>query len=351
MNNSEMKKMLIRASIFTGACLFVMLQRSATKHIMISDAAEITVDINENQSSYELLIDNNVSKGQSGKLIIPMPKNVDSDDIILEDKYIDHEFKIHINSGDEDFYRDAKILTDLGIVKEAECISENEHGDICLDFKLDGLYANESSLTESRNIEVRFFRPYEEYDKIVVVDPDYEGSFSDEAFSATASNDLSLDVALELKKVAEKDEENKIKIYFTRLDKSDAGIERKQQLIEETRPDLVVGLGMETVDGPDNSGVTTRYNESFFLRRLSNADFASILEKECVASTMTNAGGVIAADESDSLLMESIVPSARVITGYPAGSENKKAIYSEEYQNKLASGIYQGIKDAFEVME
>ena len=232
MNNSGMKKTFIQASVFTGVCMILMLQRAATKHILITDAAGQEIDRSFSEESYNLLIDRNVSGSQTGKLTIPLPQSVSSDDIILEDRYIDHELLIYIDGREEGFYLDNSVITDLDIIENAVCISENDSGSVCLDFKLDELYANESSLTESSTIEVTFLKPYDKYDNIVVIDPvssEYIGEGDNPA--DPYAKDITLDVALLLKGEAEKADDRNTKFYFTRLSGASASEDKRRDLI------------------------------------------------------------------------------------------------------------------------
>ena len=136
-----MKKVAIKASVFSVVAITLMLHRAATKHIMITDAAGSHIDRGNSENAYNILIDRNVSATDSGKLIIPLSKTVSSDDIILEDNYIDQELKIYIDSREEGFYLDNAVLSDLDILQSAVCYEENDTGSVCLNFRLNGFYA------------------------------------------------------------------------------------------------------------------------------------------------------------------------------------------------------------------
>ena len=49
--------------------------------------------------------------------------------------------------------------------------------------------------------------------------------------------------------------------------------------------------------------------------------------------------------------MTSQVPSAKLIIEVPGEESGQKKIQDKTYKTKLASGIYQGISDAFEEMQ
>ena len=144
MTNKEMKKVAIKASVFAIVSISLMLYRSATKHIMITDAAGVQLERGSSENAYTLLVDKNVPQGKSDVLIIPLPKSVSSDNIVLEDSYMDHQLRIYIDSREEGFYKDNAIVTDLDIIEDAVCVAQNDTGSVCLDFDLDNLYANES---------------------------------------------------------------------------------------------------------------------------------------------------------------------------------------------------------------
>ena len=344
MDNAAMKKIAIKAAVFGVISITVMLQRSATKHIMITDASGVTIDRGTAKDAYKILVDRNVGAGQKGKLTIPLAKSVSSDDIVLEDGYMDHELRIHIDSREEGFYLDNAVVTDLDIFESAICYKENDTGSVCLDFKLDDFYVNESSLTESNTIEIEFDRPSHKYDKIVLVNP--VGGITDETGTAIPSDDdAALDVAMALKSISEKDGNNNIKFFFTRTTDIASAEQKSIDAIKESEAGLVVEIG--TVKEPTEEGVVARYNDIFFTRGLNNASFADKLERNCAKKTGAKAIGVFSATKDDVFLMGSTVPSARI----EVGSEGSKVLESSGYKKKAAEGIYDAILEAFKEME
>nr|WP_297763249.1 N-acetylmuramoyl-L-alanine amidase [uncultured Butyrivibrio sp.] len=345
MNNAGMKKFFYQASVFTGVCMIMMLQRAATKHILITDAAGKEIDRSFSEESFNLLISSEVSNGQSGKLTIPLPKSVSSDDIILEDRYIDHELLIYIDGREEGFYLDNAVLTDLDIIESAVCISENDSGSVCLDFKLDGLYANESSLTESSTIEVSFFKPYDKYDNIVVVDPVAPDTVLERDYADPLEKDIALDVALLLKGEAEKADNRSTKFYYTRLSSGEVSPERVRELIDETEADLVLRIGTESYENHQD-GVRSYYNGEFFLRGFNNAEFAGLMAASCASKAGADVVGVY--ETNDDILSYSQVPSARVSVGSLGGTQDQERLSDKSYKHKLAEGLYQGIMQGIE---
>ncbi len=350
MTNEEMRKVALKASVFALVSITLMLLRSATKHIMITDAAGIQIDRGETDNAYNLLVDGQMPNGKENTLIIPLSKSVSSDNIILEDGYVDHELRIYLDSREEGFYLDTPVLTDLDIITDAVCFSGGEAGSICLQFTTDDIYANESTLTESNTIEVRFFEPSDKYEHIVAVDVAAGGNDGGVSNGALSEKNITLETALLLKEIADKDRESGIKLYFTRLSDKDVNIEKRQALIEDCGADLFVQLSVSESEDSNDNGIACFYNDRFFLRDLSNAGFADIMERGCASATGAQALGVFPS-EDDLLLQGSKVASARVSLGYITGSGDCSKLSDSEYQQKLAEGVYNSILKAFEVTE
>jgi N-acetylmuramoyl-L-alanine amidase len=351
MTNQEMKKVLVKASIFAVISISLMLYRSATKHIMITDAAGTVLDRGSEDDSYKLLVNDQVPKGKENTLIIPLPKSVSSDDILLEDRYVDHELCIHVDSRDEGFYLDNAVFTDLGIIESATCIKENDTGDVRLSFKLDGLYANESSLTDNSTIEVKFFKPSEKYDHIVVIDPVGGGIESGVITDQLVEKNVTLDVATALKATTDREINDNTRYYYTRLGDYQVSPEKRAALIRDSEADLYIQISAEQQDDNVLNGITTYYNDRFFLRGFNNGHFADIIERNVVSKTLTEANGVFPAPEGDDMLMASQIPSARICIGNLSGDLDSGRLADPTYARKVSEGIYQAVLQSFEEME
>ena len=336
MTNKEMKKTAIQASVFAAVSIGLMLYRSATKHIMITDAAGTDVYRGDPESSYNLLIDDEMPSGKENTLIIPLSRSVSSDNIILEDDYNHHQLRIYIDSREEGFYLDNAVKTDLDSIESAVCITQNETGSVCLEFTTDDLYVNESSLTDSSTIEVNFYRPHEKYEHVVLIDPADEG--------------MPLDTALMIKELADRDVTGKSKFYFTRLTDTDITVSDRARLLRDSDADIYVELTVSESEDISENGISSFYNDRFFLKKLPNASFADMLLKSCNAASGAETEGVFALDD-DLLLMESKVPSAKVSLGYVSGDNDSVLLEDEGYKKRMAEGIYNAVMDAFEIME
>ena len=341
MNNEDIKKVAIKASVFALISMTLMLHRSATKHVMITDAAEVSSGGESTSSEYELQVSANMPAGKDNCLIIPVPKGVNADDIVLEDRYTSHELRIYVDGSEDNYYKDNPVITDVDIIESASCTEQTGVDKAYLTFELDGLYANESSLTESGTIEVRFFKPSDKYNRIVVVDPEY----------GVTGKDITYETALLLKDMAEKDSGAGIKFYYTRGENELVDHDMALKLVKETGADLFVQLEIAPSDGTMGNGMTAYYNDSFFIRRLTNAGFADIILRNCVTKTGVEALGILPMEEGDVMLKESKIPSVRMITGYVNGAGDIDRLSDKNFEKHVAEGIYSGVLEAFEVMK
>ena len=352
MKKEEMRKVAVEAAVFGVLSIALMLHRSATKHILITDAAEMPVSSVTSGKSFDLLIQKEADEDGKMKLIIPLAKSVSSEDIKLEDRYADHELLIYIDSREEGFYGDNAIVSETDILKSAICHAENDAGSVCLDFKLDGFYANESSLTDHSTIEVEFFKPKDRYDKVVIIDPEIDKTFGGILSGAGVSeNDVTLDVAQRLRSLAEKDVENKVKFFFTHITDVDIPDESKELLIKESCADMAVKIATSRSSDKSNNGIKAYYNGTFFIRDLSNVRFADIVERSCADNTGNTALGIYECDESDALIQNSTVPTVKISLGYLNGNEDAEKLATGSYRQNAAEGIYQAILDGYKEMK
>lgn len=349
MNNQEMKKTAIKASVFALVSISLMLHRSATKHIMITDAAGIEIDRGSSESAYTLLVDKNVPKGKEDVLIIPLSKSVSSDNIVLEDDYVNHELRIFVDSREEGFYKDNAIVTDLHILDSAMCIAQNDTGSVCLEFGLDDLYVNESSLTESSTIEVRFCKPHDKYEHVVVVDAACGGDDAGASNGGLLEKDITVETALLLKDTVAKAGADDTKFYFTRQKDESVPLEKRAALIKDSEADLFVELSVDASEDESQNGIACYYNDRYFIRGLSNAEFADILERNCASKAGNSTIGVLPS-ENDELIAGATIPSARLSLGLVTGDQDSVRLTDEAYKTRAAEGIYSAISEALEVM-
>ncbi len=330
MVETRLKKTAVYTAIFAVLTLGIMFYRASTKSIMIAEATYEGTDISM-QGTSEIAIDKPDSDKGKDSLVIPLEAGVSSENITFEEKHAEHQFILYVWGKSSDYYEHNNPVSDLSCIEAAQCVKLNDKGYVCLIFQLDGLYENETALGD-REITVTFTKPEEIYDRTVVI----------EAMDETGKSMVKY-----IKK--QMDGDDKIRIYYT-YHKSDEDISSAQQLIEESAADFYIQIGAELSD-ENETGIKTYYNEKFFIRNFGNVELANILERNTATSAGAGALGLSAESESNELLMSSKIPSAYVSLGNANNSKDKKKISDDSYLENCATGLVNGIREAFSIVD
>lgn len=350
MNKDEMKKVALVAFLFAILSISIVMYRSATRHVFVNDNAEGAGGSAETGTGYTLLIDESMPDGHSKSLIIPLPRDAASDRVDIDHRDTERELLVYVDSRDEGFYRDNVLHTDLAMIESAVCRETDSQGGVCLDFKLDGIYACDAAFPGDGLLELTFCPPSERYSHLVVIDPAGGGS-SGAKVNGLLEKNITLETALLLKEMAESDENNEIKLYFTRLSDNSVDGSKRNRLAGDLAADLYVELSAGQSDDADCNGVETGYNDRFYLRDMTNAELAYILEKKVAENSGAAALGVKALQNEDDVLMQVRVPAANVCLGYLTGNKDGTRLQDDNYKKRLARGIYEAIKMALEEKE
>ena len=344
MNKEGYKKTAIAASVYAIVALSVMFYRAGTKRIIIADAAENTYDSEAGLDSYSLRARQPSGTEEEGKLIIPLPGGVHSENVRLENRYIEHRIVLFIDAKDVSFYQTNALVADIDNLESAICIPQNEDGEVALVFQLDGIYESFSELTDN-SIVIQFANPQDIYEHIIVVDPLMGGEFLGSCKDDIVEKDINLNIALALKKLTDEDSDESFKIFFTRTSDVYRDEATRLDFIEESGADMYVQLATG-LDEQDTEGIAAYYNGKYFIREFGNVELANELESNVLATTSASARGIGEIEDTKSLLWSTKIPSAQLNIGNLAYDTDAKKLGDEKYVGKIAQGVYNGIINA-----
>ncbi|MCL2252888.1 MAG: N-acetylmuramoyl-L-alanine amidase [Lachnospiraceae bacterium] len=276
-------------------------------------------------------------------LIIPLPPGTNTNDITIENHYLNEEMWIFIKNADEDFYANNVISGNRKNITSG--FYEGTDNDVILKFALNNIYEYRS-IMEEETIYVEFVPPREMYDRIVVIDPAFGGSDFGIIANDLNEKDVTLNIALKLKELLDQTD---IKVYFTRLLDNNLNEDKRVRVANNTRADMLIRI---ECDGDDDSllnGTTAIYNENFFIPHFGNVELANILEKEVVLSIRGKAIGLKPASQTDSVIANATVPAAAIRVGYLTNAQEAILLNREDYIEKVAAGIYNAIFAAYEM--
>ncbi|MCR5339002.1 MAG: N-acetylmuramoyl-L-alanine amidase [Lachnospiraceae bacterium] len=192
------------------------------------------------------------------------------------------------------------------------------------------------------------------YDKIVVLDPGHGGTdsglvvaSSDDPETNLAEKDLSLQVALKVKEILEG---KQICVILTRDTDMTLG-ESSRVLIANGMPaDLFISLHVRSDADTTLHGMSAVYNASFYSPRIQNAQLAYDLLKNMEDVTKEKSLGMFDADR-DADIMSLMIPSVELSLGQLSNAQDVKLLMRDDYKDKLALGIADGILASFDRMD
>ena len=346
MQHDLMKKMAVFCSILCIAAMGCILYLSANKVITISDVAQDEVlkteKITEKKENEEHILTFILGKSDTSYLRIPLPEGCKADDIAIENHYMDQELCIVVKGAEETFYVDNAISGNRQMVREGKW--EALKDEIKLIFRLTGIFEYRTIL-ENNNLYVSFLSPKEVYDKIVVIDPACGGGNDGLVVEGIREKDITLEIAQKLK---EKLDKTDIKVYYTRMDDVNPGEKERVFLANEIRADMYIRIQVDSCEDAGVYGTTTVYNGDYFIPGFGSVELADTLEREGVTSIKGKALGLSEAQTEEYAIRNITIPAAAVKVGCITNRQEASLLVREEYQERIADGIYNAILKIYE---
>lgn len=342
-----MKKAAIWSIVFFIAAMGIILYLSAGKVITISDVAQDEVQrdnsyLQTKGSSKEQILTFVSGEADTSYLRIPLPPECRVEDIVIENHYMDQELCILINGTDSGFYEDNAISGNRDTIIQGtyEAVKDGTR----LRFALTGIFEYRTIL-ENNDLYVNFLSPREMYDKIVVIDPACGGLNAGYVENGLTEKDINLQIAQKLK---EKLDKTDIKAYYTRMDDVNPQEEDRVKLANETKADMYIRIQMDANEDHEVYGTTVIYNGDYFIPGFGSVELADLLEREVVISIRGKALGLEQAQEQEYAIRHVTIPAAAVKAGCLTNMQEAILLEKEDYQDKIAAGIFNGITKVYE---
>ena len=179
-----------------------------------------------------------------------------------------------------------------------------------------------------------------------VIDAGHGGSKPGAIKQGICEKDIDLAIVLELKKLLEQNK--KIGVYYTRVDDSNPSFDSRVDLANKADADLFISVHNNSTTGPGLSkvqGTQVMYDEK--KPDKDSKDFAQICLEEVTKSCGSVDKGLVAGNDIF-IIRTAAVPVALIEVGFMTNEEELTKLNSNDYQKKVAEGIYQAILRAFE---
>lgn len=192
---------------------------------------------------------------------------------------------------------------------------------------------------DGRSDEIRTLEHQPETPYKVVIDPGHGGK--DNGATGASGNfekDFTLQVARKVEELAK--QEPQIEVYLTRSeDRFISSVDRERpEVANQLGADLFISIHGNTYEDPSVSGAETFYyhENSLFL--------AEIMQKHMIQASGFRDRGV--KKEDFFVLKDSNMPAALIEMGYLTNPQEENEMLTEDFQNRMASSILDGIKEA-----
>lgn len=341
------KKAAIGSVLFSAAAMGMILYLSAGKVVTISDVAQDEVHrdalgASGESGTKEQALTFVLGEADTSYLRIPLPRECKAEDIVIENHYMDQELCVIIKNLDSEFYEENAISGNREMVRQGS-FEEVKEG-IRLRFMLTDIFEYRTIL-ENNDLYVSFLSPREMYDKIVVIDPGCGGSDIGYTAGQEEEKKINLQIAQKLK---EKLDKTDIKAYYTRMDDINPEEENRVKLANETRADMYIRIQMDWNEDERIYGTTVVYNGDYFIPGFGSVELADLLEREVVTDIKGKALGLLEAGPEEYTIKHATIPAAVIKAGCLSNKQEAILLAREDYQEKIASGIYNAILKVYE---
>lgn len=272
--------------------------------------------------------------------VIPLPANIRAEDVIMENRYMERELWIHIQSEDTQFYEENPVSGDISPILEGRY--EVQPDGVLLKFAMSSLQEYRSTMNDNI-LEVAGCKPKDMYSYIVVIDP--VGGGRDNGLCSYVYREKEL--ALQIAKLVQKNSAlSDIKLYLTRTEDVTVSPEERLALIRDVDADFYIRIGAAENPVEENLyGIECYYNEEYFIPDFGNADLADIVTRAVTIVASNRALGLIPAEEG-SILKKINIPSVQLSVGYLSNDKERNLLQQEAYLEKVADGILNAIEES-----
>ncbi len=347
------KELAIRTAI--SVCLFcavsmgIMLYAAKHKAIRIENVAQDQVvnaegfSANQNEDIWKTEELRFRQEDENSEfLCIPLLNGIKAENVIIENHYTEKQLLIYIDDISTDFFDKEAIYGDISHITAG--VYEGTKKGVLLRFTLSGVYECKSTLEEN-HLYIQFVAPGDVYDKMIVIDAACGGDDVGYCENGVVEKEITLSI---VKRVKELFDNSEIKVYYTRMDDSSILAEERVELANAVQADMMISIRLNHSTDTTYYGTEAYYNVQYFIPGLGNAKLADIVERNVVTEICGKGNGLFACVQEDKLLTDSKIPSVALAVGYVSNKKESDLLGLEDYQNRIAEGIYQAVLEAYE---
>lgn len=181
----------------------------------------------------------------------------------------------------------------------------------------------------------------------VVLDPGHGGSDNGAYYGGIAEKTINLKIAKKVKEILEKYD---IKVYMTRTNDVTTSLATRTSLANSINADLYISIHSNAIANSSIKGTEILYKQNSLVQDdVSNKTLAQNLSNSVSEYAGTYKRGLINRTNLY-VLNRTTMPAALVEVGYMTNTSDLKNLKNENFRNKAAEGIADGILDTLMIM-
>lgn len=274
-------------------------------------------------------------------LRVSLPDKIKESDVKIEADYVTKKLRIEIDNTDQEYEKSQPVMGSCNHVTELSYGYEGKK--TYIDLTLDGVYEYEA-VYENNHLIVKFLKPKDLYDKVIVVDAGHGGSHPGTNRNDVLEKDLTLSIVLYLKELLDKSD---IKVYYTRVDDSNPSFDERVQLANQIDADFFLSVH---INADEQSRQPNGTEVLYYTSDNRSLQFANICVDQLSEALSSRNRGVTNGD-TIYIIHNSTVPVALVEVGFLSNNAEFTQLCSKRYQKKAAEGLYNAIIKAYEEMQ
>lgn len=282
----------------------------------------------------------------SQQIRIALPEGVTEQNVTITNEYLTQTIDIIFPNVDESYIYNHPIMGRSNNIDNLTFESEKDQG--IIEITLDKVFEVQPTFAEGY-LYLDFLAPHDIYDKVVVIDAGHGGRMPGATVQNKCEKDIDLAIVLQLRQIFEENPNDKIGIYYTRMDDSNPSFEQRVGLANKTDADIFISIhNNSTVSGKMSSinGTAVMYDELKEETPCGTKALAQICVDEVSGILGSRNRGTINGNEIY-IVRNSEVPVALIEVGFMTNQTELNNLISEDYQRKAAQGIYNAIIRAF----
>lgn len=348
--------MVLSAGICGGIFYFPELGNASEKLLAaISEYRTKSEAERLNMTGLELLEYNNARAEEqeeeeiafSSQLRLELPLGVTGDTLEVTEDYVTQTIDIRIPFADSEYFYEYPMLGRSDHIDRLTYESKKGYG--IVEFVTNEVYELETSYDEDY-FYIDFLTPQEVYDKVVVIDAGHGGDAPGAIKQGVCEKDIDLDIVLKLKEIFDASEDTSVGVYYTRTNDTNPSFEDRVGLANKSHANLFISVhNNSTQSGRMSSinGTQVMYDEQKADENPGTMGLAQILLEEVISQTGSSNKGLVKGNEIY-IIRSSEAPVALIEVGFMTNQTELNNLRSEEYQKRVAQGIYNAIMRAFE---